>query len=156
VDNDLRVMNTPSLFVLRKRADIMSQVTTTALEPNLSIQGIAQDFKNLPDDLNSVDVNVYFDALKRRDPEALFGTFSLLVSLLAVPSLMHGGTPGSDIEKFSHIFLAIFVAVSAGTKFTTGVGLAAGPGGILGGAEGIAYLLFLGIILQSLVSHVFP
>jgi len=154
VDDELRVMNTPSIFVLRKRAgynDAPAESTTE--QPNVSIQRVIQDFKGLPDDLNSVDANEYVSAMKAFNTEAFFGTFVLLDSVLAIPSLFHGGIPGNTLEAFSSLFVFLFVAVSAGTKLKTGDGLPAGPGGILGGAEGVAYLACLGTIVSFIASR---
>jgi len=47
------------------------------------------------------------------------------------------------LEGISYVVVGGLIVVSAGKKVITGSGLPAGPGGVLGGAEGIAYLLAL-------------
>lgn len=46
------------------------------------------------------------------------------------------------------------VAWSEATLFTTGCGLPAGPGGVLGAAEGISYLVLLGLVGLSVYKKV--
>ena len=47
------------------------------------------------------------------------------------------------MEGISYLVTGGLIVGSAGKKIVTGSGLPAGPGGVLGGAEGIAYLLAL-------------
>jgi len=76
---------------------------------------------DLKKDLESVDGPAYVDALRQGNVEAVVGTVGLLANALASWSLW--------------------------TLANTGCGLPPGPGGALGAAEGVSYLVVGGIVV---------
>jgi len=57
--------------------------------------------------------------------------------------------PLSTIEGAAYATVAIILFWSAYTKITTGSGLKAGPGGVLGAVEGMSYLTLVGGLFVS-------
>ena len=117
-----------------------------------------KDFKNLPDDLKSVNAGEMGEALAGDDRQqrtdavvGIGGCVSCAIMTWSLVTLKDTGCglppgPGGLLgaaEGVSYLYVVGLVAYSAWTKFKTGSGLPAGPGGVLGLAEGLAYLLVL-------------
>ena len=117
-----------------------------------------KDFKNLPDDLKSVNPGEMGDALAGDDRQqrtdavvGLGGCVSCAImawSLFVLNDTGCGLPPGPNgllgaAEGVSYLYVVGLVAYSSVKKVKTGSGLPAGPGGVLGLAEGLAYLLVL-------------
>ena len=117
-----------------------------------------KDFKNLPDDLKSVNPGEMGDALAGDDRQqrtdavvGLGGCVSCAImawSLFVLNDTGCGLPPGPNgllgaAEGVSYLYVVGLVAYSSVKKVKTGSGVPAGPGGVLGLAEGLAYLLVL-------------
>ena len=115
-----------------------------------------KDFKNLPNDLKSVNAGEMGDALAGDDRQqrsdafvGIGGCVSCAImtwSLVVLKDTGCGLPPGPGgllgaAEGVSYLYVVGLVAYSAVKKAKTGSGLPAGPGGVLGLAEGLAYLL---------------
>jgi hypothetical protein len=115
-----------------------------------------KDFKNLPDDLKSVNAGEMGEALAGNDRQqrtdavvGIGGCVSCAIMTWSLVTLKDTGCglppgPGGLLgaaEGVSYLYVVGLVAYSAWTKAKTGSGLPAGPGGVLGLAEGLAYLL---------------